>query len=72
MHPSHDQEALEHLQALIDGYIMDCQHYTHSLTGTVCKCVNKECNWTVMYSALFDAGILEQNEGLPQPLPGKQ
>ncbi|ELR12820.1 uncharacterized protein ACA1_093660 [Acanthamoeba castellanii str. Neff] len=59
------------LAALIDGYINNCQRYIHghstiqleSLNGTACKQVNKDCNWTVMYVLLFDAGILECNEG---------
>jgi len=66
-----DKEALDALQALIDGYINDCQRYIHgfstiqleSLNGTARKRVDKERNWTVMYCALFDAGILERNEG---------
>jgi len=65
------QDALEQLHILIESYLEDSQRYLHgfstiqleSLNGTACKRVNKERNWTVMYSALFDAAILERNEG---------
>lgn len=62
---------LDELRALINGYIDDCQRYLHStstiqlesINGSARKRVSKERNWTVMYKALFDAGILERNEG---------
>lgn len=65
------QDALEQLRILIESYLEDSQRYLHgfstiqleSLNGTACKRVDKERNWTVMYTALFDAAILERNEG---------
>lgn len=49
----------------------DCQRYIHgfstiqleSLNGSAAKRCDKQRNWTVMYCALYDAGILERNEG---------
>jgi hypothetical protein len=74
--PVEDREALEQLEALVQGYIDDCHRYIHgfstiqleSLNGTACKRVDKERNWTIMYSALFNAGILECNKGMTTPV----
>jgi hypothetical protein len=62
---------IKKLKDLIEGYINDCQHYMHgfstiqneSLNGMVAKCVDKQRQWTVMYGVLFDAGIIECNDG---------
>jgi hypothetical protein len=64
-------EAITALEELIKGYIEDCQRYIHghstiqleSLNGSAAKRVDKQRNWTVMYESLFNAGILERNEG---------
>lgn len=64
--------AVQVLTKFIKGYLADQQQYLHrfstiqleSLNGSACKCVDKECNWSVMYGPLFDAGILECNEGM--------
>jgi len=69
--PVVDKAALNQLAKLINGYIKDCQRYIHgfstiqieSVHGTARKRVNKDRNWTIMYEALFDVGILERNEG---------
>jgi hypothetical protein len=94
--PIKDADALKQLEALVTGYINDCQRYIHgfstiqlevlfsctlwppfarvcvlvpypiftkSLNGTACKRVDKERNWTTMYTTLFDLGIFERNEG---------
>jgi hypothetical protein len=70
--PIEDEAALEQLDILIQGYLDDCHRYLHgystiqleSINSNVRKRVDKERNWTVMYSALFDVGILERNEGI--------
>lgn len=69
--PIKDKEALDELRKLINGYIKDCARYIHgfstiqleSINSTCRKTANKDRNWTVMYEALFDVGILERNEG---------
>jgi hypothetical protein len=62
---------IKKLKDLIEGYINDCQCYMHgfstiqneSLNGMAAKCIDKQRQWTVMYGALFDAGIIECNDG---------
>lgn len=69
--PTEHSEAITALEELIEGYIADCQRYIHghstiqleSLNRSAAKRVDKQRNWTVMYKSLFDAGILERNEG---------
>ncbi len=71
--PITDKDALDALATLINSYLADCKHYLHSfstiqlesLNGSAAKRVSKEQEWTVMYCCLFDAGILERNEGTP-------
>jgi hypothetical protein len=71
LHPVDNSEAVAALTTFIEGYLNDWQRYLHgfntiqleSLNGSACKRVNKERNWTVMYAPLFDAGILERNDG---------
>jgi hypothetical protein len=68
-----DPAAVVALEEFIEGYLDDRHQYLHghntiqieSLNGTAAKRVSKERNWTVMYAPLFDAGILEHNNGVP-------
>lgn len=71
LNPIANPEAVKALSIFIDGVLADRQRYLHgydtnqleSMNGSNCKRVDKERNWTVMYGPLFDAGILERNDG---------